>query len=97
MRRCDFLLTDGSGFTAIARPHPGPRLLSPTPLHGRQRRQDWGGIPERLGFGVGGRDGSYIGGGRWVGRRDRAPNAWRPFAAANMAARPRPFHGSTRG
>jgi hypothetical protein len=46
---------------------------------------------------VGGRDGSYIGGGRWVGRRDRAPDAWRPSAVADMAARPLPFHGGARG
>jgi hypothetical protein len=39
-------------------------------------------------WGVGGRGSSYIGGGRWVGRRDRAPDAWRPSAASDMAAQP---------
>jgi hypothetical protein len=43
---------NGSGFTTTAHSHSGPRLLSPTPpLHRRQRPRDWGGIPERLGFG----------------------------------------------
>jgi hypothetical protein len=47
-----FLLADGYGFTVTALLRSGPRLLSPTlPLHKRQRWRDWGGIPERLGFG----------------------------------------------
>jgi hypothetical protein len=50
--RSGSLITDGSGFTTTARPRSAPRLLSPTPpLHRRQQRRKWGGIPERLGFG----------------------------------------------
>jgi hypothetical protein len=82
----------GDGASAFWSPTP----LTTPPLHRRQQQRDWGGIPERLGFGVGGCNDSYIGGGRWVGRHDRAPDAWRLSTVAGMAARPLPFNGSAR-
>jgi hypothetical protein len=52
--------------------------------------------PGWLGFEGAAPSGSFIAGGRWDGRCDHAPDAWRPSAAADRAARPRPFHGSAR-
>jgi hypothetical protein len=96
--RPGFLLADGSGFTTTTRSRSGPQLLSPL-LHSTDISGAGLGRNPRAAtvWGVGGRGGSYVGGGRWVGRHDRDPDAWRPSVTVDMAARPRPFHGGARG
>jgi hypothetical protein len=86
-------LTDGSGSAkgedGVLPQTANPASFSSSSTPPKSATADWGrGNPNWLGFEPPGRGGAYIGGGRWDGRRHQLPDAWRPSAAADMAARP---------
>jgi hypothetical protein len=80
-----------------ALPRLDPRLLHLLPTLDVTGGADKEQTPSWLGFEGVAPSGALIAGRRWDGRHYRAPDAWRPSAAADMAARPRPFHGGTCG